>query len=151
MTIAKDAVIEFFGTQDALDDTSATVIDGAFSLVGDLKVWVNDDDALLATVTLEVTFATTPDDNSTVSLYAQKLNVVSTSDNDVPDANFEHTAFGVFPINNVTTAQFITIDIELQNWITSSIYQFFIRNEAGQTMSAGWDVHITPKTIGPHP
>lgn len=150
MAIGTDAAIEFFGTQDSLDDTSGTVADGAFSVAGDLLAWTNDDDAPTASVVLEATIAVTPDTNSSVSLFAQLLNIQSTNDQLVPTANFQHVFLGSFPIKDVTAAQFIPIVIDLPNNATSQIYQFFIRNNSGQTISAAWDIHITPKAIGPH-
>lgn len=149
MVISTNAAIELFGTQDALDNTSGTVSSTAFSVASDLSTWTNDDDAPSASITLEVTFSSAPDVDSVINLYAQPIDIVGTSDGDVPDANFLHMYIGTFPLNDVTTAQFITQDVHLPNWETSSVYQFFIENKGGQTISAGWDVHVTPKTLGP--
>lgn len=150
MAIGTDALIEFFGTQDALDNTSGSVADAAYSASGDLSLWTNDDDAPFASVTLECAFTVAPDAGSTVALYCALQDVQSTNDNQAPDADYTHTYLGYFPLNNVTTTQFITIDVSLRNYKTSSVYRFFIYNDAGQTMSAGWDIFITPKTVGPH-
>ncbi len=150
MAIGTDAAIEFFGTKDSLDDTSGSVADGAFSVASDVLEWTNDDDAPMAAIILEATYASAPDANSSVNLFARPMNIVSTSDSDVPDANFGHVYVGTFPLNDVTSAQFITIDIRLPNTKTSQSYIFYIENNGGQTISAGWDLHIVPKTIGPH-
>ena len=150
MAIAADSAVDFFGTQDSLDSTSASVADAAFSVVGDLVAWVNDDDAPQASVVLEATFSVAPDANSSVALFAQLNNVQSTNDQLAPTANYQHTYLGSFPVKDVTTAQFVTIPISLPNNGTSQSYNFFIQNNTGQTASAGWDIHITPKTIGPH-
>jgi hypothetical protein len=56
----------------------------------------------------------------------------------------------VFPLNDVTGAQFIPIEIALPNVGAGQVWQPFIQNNGGQSMSAGWDIHITPKAIGPH-
>ena len=150
MTIGTDSAVDFFGTQDSLDSSSASVADAAFSVVGDLVAWVNDDDAPQASIVLEATFGSAPDTNSSVALFAQLNNVQSTKDQLAPTANYQHTYIGSFPVKNVTSAQFITIPASLPNNGTSQSYNFFIQNNAGQTISAGWDIHITPKTIGPH-
>ncbi len=150
MAIGTDAAVEFFGTQDALDTTSSAVTSTSFSDgVNDLLLWTNDDDAPMASITLECTFASTPTVGSSVNLYARTMNSVSTSDADAPDANFLHIWLGAFPVNDVTSAQFITIDVLLPNYKTSSEFQFYIENTAGQTISAGWDLHVTPKAFGP--
>ena len=57
---------------------------------------------------------------------------------------------GAFPVKNVTTAQYIPLDVVLPNTKTSQGYDFYIRNNGGQTISAGWDLYVTPKTYGPH-
>ena len=150
MAITTDAAINFFGTQDTLGTTSATVADAAFSIAGDLSTWTNDDDAPQASVTALIDYAVAPDVNSVVNLYLRPLNTQSTNDQEIPDANFTHTYVGSFPVNDVTTNQYITIDISLPNGQTSQQYEFYIENSTGQTIQAGWDIYVTPKTVGPH-
>ncbi len=150
MAISTDAAINFFGTQDTLGTSSATVADAAFSIAGDLSTWTNDDDAPQASVTALIDYSVAPDANSVVNLYLRLLNTQSTNDQETPDANFQHTFVGSFPVNDVTTNQYITIDISLPNGQTSQQYEFYIENVTGQTIQAGWDLYVTPKTIGPH-
>jgi hypothetical protein len=150
MAISTDAAIEFFGTQDTLGTSSATVADAAFSIAGDLSTWTNDDDAPQASVAMLVDYAVAPDANSAINLYLRPLNIQSTNDQEIPDANFLHTYVGSFPVNDVTTNQYIQIIIDLPNNVTSQQYEFYIENQTGQTIQAGWDLYVTPKTIGPH-
>ena len=150
MAIGTGSLIEFFGTQDTLGTSSATVADAAFSIAGDLSTWTNDDDAPRASVTALIDYAVAPDANSSVNLYLRPLDVQSTNDQEIPDANFTHTYVGSFPVNDVTTNQYITIDISLPNAYTSQQYEFYIKNKTGQTIQAGWDIYVTPKTYGPH-
>lgn len=150
MVISTDAAIEFFGTQDTLGTTSAAVANDAFSIAGDLSTWPNDDDAPFASVVLLSNFSVAPDANSVINLYLRLLNIESTNDQDVPDANFLHKYVGSFPLNDVTTAQYTSIDIVLPNTVTSQNYEFYVENLSGQSLPAGWDIFVTPKTIGPH-
>lgn len=150
MAIAADAAIEFFGTQDTLGTSSAAVADAAFSIAGDLSTWTNDDDAPQASVVLLANFSVAPDANSSINLYLRPIDVQSTNDGDVPDANFQHIYVGSFPLNDVTTAQYITIQISLPNNATSQDYEFYVENQSGQSLPAAWDIFVTPKTIGPH-
>ncbi len=151
MTIGTDSAIHFFGTQDTLGTTTSAVTDTSFSDgTNDLTAWTNDDDAPEASVILSATFSVAPDAGSSVSLIARLVDIVSTDDQDVPDANFPHTFLGFFPINDVTSEQFISIDVNLPNTKSSQVYHFYIQNNGGQTISAGWDLRITPRTIGPH-
>lgn len=150
MAIAADSLIEFFGTQDTLGTSSATVTDSAFSIASDLSTWTNDDDAPRASVTALIDYASAPTANSVVNLYLRPLNTQSTNGQEIPDANFAHTYAGSFPVNDVTTNQYITIDISLPNGQTSQQYEFYIENQTGQTIQAGWNIYVTPKTFGPH-
>lgn len=151
MAIGTDDAIDKFGTQDSLDSTSGSVADGAFSVAGDLIDFTNDDDAREASIVLECTFPVAPDASSTVALFARPANLVSTSGQLDPSADFQHVFMGSFPVKPVTTAQFISIPLDFNNNKTSQIYRYFTQNNTGQTMSAGWDLHPTPKAVGPHP
>jgi len=113
MAIGTDAAIEFFGTQDTLGTSSAAVSDAAFSIAGDLSTWPNDDDAPQAVVIINVNYSVAPDANSSIALFLRPLNIQSTNDQEIPDANFQHTFVGSFPVNDVTTSQFISIIISL--------------------------------------
>ena len=150
MTISTDAAIHVFGTQDTLGTSSAAVADAAFSIAADLSTWTNDDDAPQASVILLADFSVAPDANSSINLYLRPLNIQSTNDGDVPDANFQHIYVGSFPLNDVTTAQYILIDISLPNTKTSQEYEFYVENQSGQSLPAGWDMYVTPKTTAPH-
>ena len=150
MAISTGAAIEFFGTQDTLGTSSAAVANAGFSIAGDLSTWTNDDDAVSASVTLLANFSVAPTANTSINLYLRLLDVQSTNDGTVPDANFQHTYVGSFPLNDSTVAQYITIDIGLPNSVTSQQYEFYIENKSGQSLPAGWDIYVTPKAIGPH-
>ena len=150
MAISTDSAIEVFGTPDTVTGTTSTVADGAFSVVGDISQWTNDDDAPQAVMVAMFDWATAPDTNTSVNLYARLIDIDGTNDQDTPDANFLHTFLGSFPINDVTTNQYISIPITLPNTKTSQVYEFYIENNTGQTIQANWTLKITPKTIAPH-
>ena len=150
MAIGTDDAIHKFGTQDTLGTSSAQILTTAFSIAGDLSTWTNDDDAPIASVTLLANFTVAPAANDSINLFIRPLNSVSTNDGDVPDANFQHMYVGSFPLNDVTTAQYITISISLPNYKTSSEYEFYIENTTLQTLPAAWDLYVTPMAIGAH-
>ncbi len=149
MAIGTNDFIDKYGTQDTLGTSSSAVADTGFSVAADLSTWTNDDDAPFASVVLLANFSVAPDADSIVELYLRPLNIQGTNDSDVPDANMRHVSVGSFPLNDVTTAQYITIDIVLPNTVTSQQYEFYVRNQSGQSLPAGWDIYVTPKTIGP--
>jgi hypothetical protein len=154
MAIGTNSAIEFYGTADVLGSSTSAVVNDAFSDgVNDLLAWTNDDDAPMATFALEFTTATTGTANTVVNLYAQLLDIGSagTEDGQVPDANYQHHYLGSFPHNNPSTAeQAVSLVAALPNTQTSQVYQFYIENKTGQTISAGWELTVRPKTIGPH-
>lgn len=149
MAIAADSAIVFFGTQGTVTTSTAAVSDGAMSAQED--TWTNDDDAPLASIVFSGTYSVAPTASSAVDLFARLLNIQSTSDADTPDSNLSHVYLGSFPLNDVTSAQYVAIDVYLPNTVTSQQYEFYIKNNAGQTLSAGWNLYVTPKTYGPHP
>ena len=151
MAIVTEDFIEKFGTQDALDDSSATVVDDAVSLAGDLSEWTNDDDAPFAVAILEFDYAVNPTVGSSVLLLAQLIDVSGTDDTEPPTTTYLHIPLGTFPVKGQITPQFASIRSELPNTKTSQVYQFYIlNNKTGQTIQAGWDLRVTPYTIGPH-
>ena len=154
MAISTDAVIDFFGSLTALGNTTSTVANDAFSDgTNDLTAWTNSDDAPQATAVLEFTTATTGDAGSVINLYAVLIDVgnAGTEDTEVPDANFPNIYLGSFPHNNPSTsAQTVTALITLPNAVIGQVYNFYIENKTGQTISASWELTIRPKTLGPH-
>jgi len=155
MAIGTDSAVHFWGTPDVLGNTTSAVVDAAFSdTTNDLDQWTNADDAPLAIFALEFTTSTTGTAGTSVDLYCQPMNIGSagTEDSETPDANFPHIYLGSFPHNNPSTsAQTATFGlVGLPNVITSQPYVFYIQNNLGQTISAGWELTVTPVTIGPH-
>ena len=149
MAIGTDAAIDFFGTQDTLTGSGATVVDGAFGTAA--TTWTNDDDVREATIILEATYSVAPTANSSVNLYVQLIDIQGTNDSQVPSATFEDIYLGSFPLDSsLTSAQYPPLDIRLENTKTSQQYKFTIKNNGGQTISTGWNLYIKPKTIGPH-
>lgn len=154
MAIGTDSAILFWGTADALGNTTSAVSDAAFSDgTNDLDAWTNSDDAPLAVFALEFTCSVAPTVGSTIDLYAMPLNIgdAGTEDSLPPTANFKHYYLGSFPAKDVTTAQPVTFGlVGLPNVVTSQVYNFYIHNNTGQTISAGWELTVTPVTFGPH-
>lgn len=151
MAIGANDTIVKFGTLDDLDSTSSTVADGAFSAAGDLATWTNDDDAPMGAVVGLFTFGTAPTAGETIDLYVRPLNIADTTkDQNAPTADQPVTYLGSFVLDDVTTEQVLMIDVSLPLVASSQQFEFYIRNNGGQTLSAGWSLQITPKTYGPH-
>jgi len=151
VAIGTDDAIFKYGTQDKISVAStASVADAAKSIAGDVdSTWANTDDAPIGTFVFEATFGTAPDTRSAVSLFARLLDFQSTNDMPIPDANYDGIYLGAFVVDNVTSAQFLVLaDVPLPSVETSQVIEFYIENNCGQTLSAGWDLWVTPKTYG---
>ena len=154
MAIGTDAAIEFYGTQDTVTAGGGTsaVSNSAFSASGDVVSggWTNDDDAVYASMVGAFTFGTAPTSYSVINLYARLMDIDGTNDQDTPTATYTHTYLGSFPVRNSASTQYVSIEIGLPNTKTSQVYEFYIENKTGQTISAGWTMKVTPKALGPH-
>lgn len=155
MAISTDAAIHVFGTQDSVDNSSSAVTDGSFSVTGDTSDWTNDDDAPRATAVLKFQYPSGTIDTGGVHLFMVKQNIDGTNDEPATDSNFEQHYVGTFPTDAglaATTDNYIDLgyQFELPNSYTSQVYHFYIKNDCGVTMSAGWTLKITPASDAPH-
>ena len=155
MAIGTDSVVEFFGTQDEVTTgTPGTVASGAFSAAGDTADWTNDDDAPLGSAVLKCQFDTTAPTYGTVNLYCSLQNVLGTDDEGNVDDNFRPVPLGAFAIDESIAADtdyVMTIaTFTMRNTKSSQVYRFYIENTTGETIGTNWELHITPKTHGPH-
>ena len=157
MAIGTDDSILKYGTQDAVDSSSAAVLDDAFSVAGDVVEWENDDDAPEASFVLVANFSTAPGVNTSINLYARLNEVQATGDDtEIPDANHQVHLLGAFRPNNVTTEQHLAISRAVlptvgrqAGAIGSQRYTFFLENKTGQSLPAAWELLVTPMTLGP--
>lgn len=155
MAISTDSVIDFFGTQDSVDDGStSSIADAAFSVAADITAWTNDDDSPSAVFVLRCQWATLPTDGTFIHLHGRKLNVQSTNDSPVPSAANQGEYMGSFyvdgDVSTATNTYLVTPQLVLPNHITSQQYEFYLENQSGQTISSSWAAWITPVTRGPH-
>ena len=154
MAIGTDSAVYFFGTQDEVTTSPATVADGAYSIATDTSTWTNDDDAPLAMWRLLLTAAGLggAPDGGTVDLFLQPQNIDgSTGDQFIPSDNFVHTYIGSFPIQKTDADQQILIGpLVLPNYKTSSEFIPFIKNNTGVALGTTWTLHVIPVTVGPH-
>lgn len=154
MAIGTNDAIEKFGTQDAVDDGStSSIADGAFSVAADITAWTNDDDAPSGRFVLRCQWGTvTSIAGKAVNLYGRPMNVEGTNDPPAPSANYLREALGSFtaPAASASTDVWLTLDVDLPNFYSSQVWEFYLENLTGQTIAAGWAMWVTPATIGPH-
>lgn len=144
-----------FGTQDSIDDGStSTITNNSFSVAADITAWTNDEDASFASFVLKCQFDTTMPTVGSIALFARLLNIDSTNEPGVPDANYQFVYIGTFPIDFgvANDVDFYTTieNVPLPFFKTSQEYEFYIQNVAtAQTMGASWTLKISPYTFGP--
>ena len=157
MAIGTDDAIWKFGTQDVVDDTStSSVANNVFSVLADVITnWTNDDNALFGSAALELQFATMPTVGN-IGLYARLMNITPGNlDENIPlTAGYAPNYVGTFPIDfNVANAtNFVTTiqTFDMPGMELDQAIEWYIKNqETAQTISANWNLWITPKTPGP--
>jgi len=144
MAIIVGAALFEYGTQTTvITDTGSIAVDAFNS--GTTTALVQTDYAPLGDAVLEVEFTSAPAASGAIHLYRRDMNISGTSDSTIPDANFKNTYIGSFPVDLVTTAQYISLtDIPL-----TIDQEFYLENGTNQaTDAAGIDtvLKITPKT-----
>ncbi len=114
--------------------------DASYSLAADGAYYPD------AEFVLGCTYGSAPLSGPPISLLARPINVDGTSDTEVPEAGRPTRFIGNFFPNNVTTPQYMTLvgrDLPLEA-------EYYLYNAStGQTVSAGWTLKVTPRTVAP--
>jgi len=145
MAIIVGAALFEYGTQTTvITDTGSIAVDAFNS--GTTTALVQTDYAPLGDAVLEVEFTSAPAAGGAIHLYRRDMNISGTSDSTIPDANFKNTYIGSFPVDLVTTAQYISLtDIPL-----TIDQEFYLENGTSQATDAAGGIDtvlkITPKT-----
>jgi len=100
---------------------------------------------LLADVVLDVQITgTAPVAGDAFHLYRRALNISSTNDATVPDSAFKNTYVGSFPLDLVTTRQYISLtDIPL-----TADQEFYVENDTLQSTTGTTVLTVIPKSYG---
>lgn len=141
-----DAVVKTGATQKTLEASGAVIANGAYVKATTGYSRLSDgNDAPDAKIALGVTFGTAPAAGKALILFARKLNVDGANDAPVPSANYQETLIGSVIVDAVTTTQYLETVVE----DVPAEFDLYIRNDTGQSVSAGWTAKITPQTYGP--
>ncbi|MCZ6775258.1 MAG: hypothetical protein O7D34_02235 [Ignavibacteria bacterium] len=155
MAIETNDSIEKFGSQTSIDDGSTgTIANNAFSVLADINIFTNSDDAPYARFVLKLQFDATMPTVGTIALFARPLNIDGANEPPVPNASFLSIFLGSFPIDFSQAADtdfYTTISkAALPNFISSQTYEFYIQNVSTvQVIGVNWTLKITPYTYGP--
>ncbi len=145
--MSNEAIVKL-GTQKTLEASGAAIANNTLAQADDASYSIATDGNYYpdARFVLTGAFATAPTENTTLALYARPLNIDGTADADAPEITRPTQYIGVFAVNNVTTSQSLALMAQNVPWEAD----YYIHNNGtGQTLSAGWDLLVTPCTIGP--
>ncbi len=136
------------GTQKTLEASGASIVNNALAQADDATYSLSSDggDYPDARFVLACTFGTAPTENTTINLYARPLDVDGTLDTDVPETTRPTLYIGRFKVNNVTSQQVLVLYAkELPD-----LAEYYIHNNGtGQTISSGWTLKVSPRSVGP--
>lgn len=146
MAIEINDLIVKVGTRKVLESSGASLTDGAFGLANDAGYNRATDglDAPDAVLDFSGAFSVAPT-NGAIYVHCRPLNVVGANPSDIPDANFSPWRTYILRLNDVTTTQYLQIPMPG----IPAEFDAYIEIDAGQTLSAGWTLAITPATEGP--
>ena len=141
-------LVVFRGPQKTLEASGGECANNALISADDASYSLSADgsDYPDADFVLTVTFGTAPTEGSAISLYARPLNVDGEADAEAPESTRPTVFVGNFVVNNVTTPQSMT----LRAFDLPDVADYYLYNNGtGQSMSSGWVLKVTPRTIGP--
>ena len=147
MSIDTDDIIVKEGTQKILEANGAIAANDAMIQANDANyVRITDgDDAPDGKFVFGFTIGTAGTANTLIDLYVRRLNIDGTNDSQVPTATYKQEWVGSFKYNNaVTTIQYA--EMNAKNLPADG--EYYIHNQTGQSIAAGWTLKITPETIG---
>ncbi len=162
MGIDTNALIDVFNDdttnlEDAVDG-SASVANNTLSAFDttDIILYTHSDDSPFIVMWLQMDSGGTPNVGAGVNLIGQIMNATDipdttdVNDSPIPTVAYPHIHLGRFPVKNITTEQFIPIEVYLPNTEVGTVWQFGIHNLTGPSIDAGWSLHARAKTGAPH-
>lgn len=136
------------GTPKTLEANGASTGNNVVTQANDASYSLSADAAYYpdALFTLTCAFSVAPTEGAPISLLARPINVDGTTDTEVPEATRPNFFVGNFFPNNVTSSQAMQLmgrDLPMEA-------DYYIFNAGtGQTISAGWTLKVTPRTVAP--
>ena len=145
-----DESIWDYGTEITLEESGASTADGVFTQADDASLTAANKadrthiDMRLTTVDTTVN----PDIGGGVNLFERVVNLEGAEDAPVPNADYPHKFCCRFPIDDdQTLTQALLQEIKMN--FPDEDSDFYIENDCGQTISAGWNLRATPKSLKP--
>lgn len=142
--------VKVVGTVKTLEANGASTATDVVSAADDASYGVAADGSNYphAEFVLGFTISTTTSiQNKTINLYAKPLDIDGTNDAQAPEtgANFKGVFIGAFTVNDIGTIQYASCVAYDVPWLAD----YYIDNQTGQTISAGWTLKVKPMTYKP--
>lgn len=145
--MANEAVYKF-GAQKTLEANGNLTSSFTFMSANDTTMTASDhNDYTLIDFVMSATFSVAPTAGEVINLYAKALDIDGTADAPDPSANYLSLYLGSFLVAPVTTLQYLPL---LNIALPCRTFECYIENRTSQSISAGWTLKATPKTIGPY-
>lgn len=152
-----DAINKFAAALDTVSVSggTASVASGAYSVAGDVVSggWTNDENAIRASFVLKFQYPSGTITTGGIHLMARLMDVDSTNDEPALTANWNGHYLGSFktgPSMSATTDYYGELGpVALDAINASQNYEFYLLNNCGVTMTAGWTLKVRAITPGP--
>jgi len=133
------------GSPKTLEANGAAIANNALAQADDAiyDIFADAGGMTEARIGVQFQFATAPTEGTVLAIYAQPLDIIGTSDAEVPEATRPTVYIGSVVVNNVTTVQ--TAEVIARDLPWKAAY-YLHNNGTGQTVSAGWVMEFTPCT-----
>lgn len=141
MTITTGAAVKQSAAQVAVISDAVAIGDGTFN-AGTITALVPSDITYTADMVLDVQMLAAPAAGAAIHLYRRDLNVQGTNDAPVPDSDFEHIYLQSFPLDLVSTRQYISLPAVP----ISADQEFYIKNDGGGATTGTTVLYATPNT-----
>lgn len=136
------------GSTVTLEANGGSCADATFVKADDDTLAPTDDPGYpFVRFVLAVTFGAAPTAGRGINLYERKLNIDGTNDAPEPDASYKYDLIGTFIVDGVSTTQYLALDYRPRP--SHQDAEYYLENQAGQTISAGWTLKATPFTLQP--
>jgi hypothetical protein len=137
--------IVVYGAKKVLKSAGALLANNALLQADDATYDVTVDgvgypDAIF---TLSGQFATAPTEGTVISVFARPLAIDGTNDSEIPEAARPTRFIGAFVVNNVTTLQAMEL---LAVDLPRKASYYLMNSGTGQSLSAGWQLSVYPRT-----
>lgn len=146
--MANEAQIKVYTTVNHVVDGAAIAAAG-FSAISDVDTSIDNSTNLapLCNLILSIAgFATAPVINEAINVYRNDVDIKSTNDEPVVDANYKQHYVGSFVPDLITGAQYLQIQgIPLP----PGKCNFILENGTSYQLSVNWDLDVQPYTFAP--